>query len=77
LSTHIRICAVDINALVRGLRQHGLVVKDEPTVMNEFYDVEVEGPAKRIEYALEALMANGHLIPDPWDDAVFVRPAVA
>lgn len=77
MSTHIRICAVDIDALVRGLRHHGLVVKDEPSVMNEFYDVEVEGSAKRIEQALEALLANGHLIPDPWDGAVFVRPAVA
>ena len=77
MSTHIRICAVDINTLVGGLRRHGLVVKDEPSVMNEFYDVEVEGPAKRIEQALEDLVANGHLIPDPWDGAVFVRPAVA
>jgi hypothetical protein len=77
LSTHIRICAVDINALIRGLRHHGLVVSDEPTVMNEFYDVEVDGPAHRIEQALEHLFANGHLIPDPWDGAVFVRPPVA
>jgi hypothetical protein len=77
MGTHIRICAVDINALVRGLRHHGLVVSEEPTVMNEFYDVEVEGPANRIAQALDALVANGHLIPDPWDGAVFVRPPVA
>jgi hypothetical protein len=74
LTTHIRICAIDIEALVRGLRHHGLIVADEPTVMNEFYDVEVEGPMARIEHALYALLANGPLISDPWDGAVFVRP---
>jgi hypothetical protein len=74
MTTHIRICAIDIEALVRGLRHHGLVVSSEPEVLNEFYDVAVEGPLARIEHALEALLANGPLIPDPWDGALFVRP---
>jgi hypothetical protein len=77
MSTHLRICAIDIQALVAGLRHHGLIVAEEPTVMNEFYDVEVEGSAARIEQALHALLANRPLIADPWDGAVFVRPPVA
>jgi hypothetical protein len=77
MTTHIRICAIDIDALIRGLRHHGLIVADEPTVMNEFYDVAVDGPRARIDRALETLLANGQLIADPWDGAVFVRPPVA
>jgi hypothetical protein len=77
MSTHVRICAVDIEALIRGLRHHGLVVNGGPTVMNEFYDVDVDGPFARIEQVLQMLLANQPLIADPWDGAVFVRPPVA